>query len=51
MTDQPARLRAEDISLGRRTTAFVLLMIFEFFYGWSWNTVDVLRPQIRRNSG
>ena len=24
-----------------------LLMIFEFFYGWSWNTVDVLRPQIR----
>jgi MFS family permease len=22
-------------------------MIFEFFYGWSWNTVDVLRPQIR----
>jgi MFS family permease len=22
-------------------------MVFEFFYGWSWNTVDVLRPQIR----
>ncbi len=51
MVDQPARLRAEDISLGRRTTAFVLLMIFEFFYGWSWNTVDVLRPQIREELG
>ncbi len=22
-------------------------MIFEFFYGWCWNTVDILRPQIR----
>lgn len=22
-------------------------MVFEFFCGWSWNTVDVLRPQIR----
>jgi MFS family permease len=51
MTERPARLRAEDISLGRRSTAFVLLMIFEFFYGWSWNTVDVLRPQIREALG
>jgi MFS family permease len=24
-------------------------MVFEFFYGWSWNTVDVLRPQIRED--
>lgn len=45
------RLRAEDIPLGRRSLAFVLLMIFEFFYGWSWNTVDVLRPQIREDLG
>jgi MFS family permease len=51
MTDAPARLRAEDIPLSRRSTAFVLLMIFEFFYGWSWNTVDVLRPQIREQLG
>jgi MFS family permease len=51
MTDATGRLRAEDIPLGRRTTAFVLLMIFEFFYGWSWNTVDVLRPQIREELG
>ena len=51
MTAAPARLRAEDISLSWRTTAFILLMVFEFFYGWSWNTVDVLRPQIREELG
>ena len=51
MTDAPPRLRAEDIALGRRSIAFVLLMVFEFFYGWSWNTVDVLRPQIREELG
>ncbi|MEE4211136.1 MAG: MFS transporter [Parvularcula sp.] len=43
--------RAEDISLPRRITAFCVLMVFEFFYGWSWNTVDVLRPQIRDDLG
>jgi len=51
MTEATTRLRAEDIPLGRRSLAFVLLMIFEFFYGWSWNTVDVLRPQIRESLG
>lgn len=45
------RIRAEDIPLARRTIAFALLMVFEFFYGWSWNTVDVLRPQIREELG
>lgn len=43
--------RAEDLSTGRRALAFVTLMVFEFFYGWSWNTVDVLRPQIREQLG
>lgn len=43
--------RAEDVPLNRRVIAFVVLMIFEFFYGWSWNTVDVLRPQIRESLG
>ena len=43
--------RAEDVSLARRIAAFVLLMVLEFFYGWSWNTVDVLRPQIRESLG
>jgi MFS family permease len=51
MTEATTRLRAEDIPLGRRSLAFILLMIFEFFYGWSWNTVDVLRPQIRESLG
>jgi MFS family permease len=51
MIERSALLRAEDIALSRRTTAFVLLMVFEFFYGWSWNTVDVLRPQIREELG
>ena len=46
MTER-AMIRAEDISATRRWTAFAFLMIAEFFYGWSWNTVDILRPQIR----
>ena len=43
--------RAEDLPAARRWTAFAFLMIAEFFYGWSWNTVDVLRPQIRDSLG
>ena len=43
--------RAEDISAVRRWTAFGFLMLAEFFYGWSWNTVDILRPQIRTELG
>lgn len=46
-----AKRRAEDIPAGRRWAAFAFLMIAEFFYGWSWNTVDVLRPQIRESLG
>ena len=44
-------IRAEDISAARRWTAFAFLMVAEFFYGWSWNTVDILRPQIRAQLG
>ena len=43
--------RAEDVSAARRWTAFAFLMIAEFLYGWSFNTVDVLRPQIRQALG
>lgn len=43
--------RAEDVSVARRWTAFAFLMIAEFLYGWSFNTVDVLRPQIRQALG
>ena len=43
----PAHTRAEDIPFGRRVLAFAFLMVFDFYYGWSWNTADVLRPDIR----
>lgn len=46
-----ANTRAEDLPAARRIVAFAALMVFEFFYGWSWNTVDVLRPQIREQLG
>ena len=42
-----ARRRAEDIPFARRVVSFVFLMAFDFYYGWAWNTVDVLRPDIR----
>jgi len=44
-------VRTESLSLTRRLSAFALLMFFEFFYGWSFNTVDVLRPQLRASLG
>jgi len=31
----------------RRLIAFSFVLLFDFFYGWSWNTVDLLRPDIR----
>lgn len=39
--------RAEDIPFAKRIATFAFLMIFDFYYGWAWNTVDVLRPDIR----
>ena len=41
------RIHAEELPLQRRVVAFVFFMVADFFYGWSWNTVDVLRPDIR----
>ena len=41
------RMHAEELPLRRRVVAFVFFMVADFFYGWSWNTVDVLRPDIR----
>ena len=38
-------------SLGRQLAIFALLLFAEFFYGWAWNTVDVLRPFIRESLG
>lgn len=37
--------------LGRAIGAFLFLMVAEFFYGWAWNSVDVLRPYIRETLG
>lgn len=35
----------------RRIAAFALIFVAEFFWSWCWNTVDVLRPQIRADLG
>ena len=39
---------AIDLPQGRRVVAFLLLWCSEFFYGWAWNSVDVLRPFLRQ---
>lgn len=44
-------LRAEDISQTRRIAALIFLLIGYFFYAWSWNTVDILRPYIKDDLG
>lgn len=51
MATAAVRIRAESLPLSRRAGAFLFLMVAEFFYGWSWNTVDVLRPQLRAELG
>jgi MFS family permease len=42
-------VRAEDLPLGRRVAAFAFIAIAYFFYAWSFNTVDVLRPYIAQD--
>ena len=39
---------AFDLPQWRRILAFGLLWCSEFFYGWAWNSVDVLRPFLRQ---
>jgi MFS family permease len=43
--------RAEDLSIGRRVAALSFLLTAYFFYAWSWNTVDILRPYIQESLG
>ncbi len=43
----PARIRMEDVPIARRLGAVGFLLVAEFFYGWAWNSVDVLRPAFR----
>ena len=38
---------AREIPLKRRATSLLFLLVGYFFYAWSWNTVDILRPYIR----
>ncbi len=50
MTSVAARrapIPAEQLPLGLRIRTYALLMAAEFLYGWSWSTVDTLRPQLR----
>ena len=44
-------IRAQDFSKGRRFAALAFLLVGYFFYAWSWNTVDILRPYIKESLG
>lgn len=41
------RIDARSLSVGRRVAALTFLLVAYFFYAWSWNTVDILRPYIK----
>jgi MFS family permease len=42
-------IRAQDFSRSRRIGALAFLLVAYFFYAWSWNTVDILRPYIKES--
>ena len=42
---------ARGISASRRIAALAFLLVAYFFYAWSWNTVDILRPYIKNSLG
>ena len=42
-------IRAQDFSQTRRFCALAFLLVAYFFYAWSWNTVDILRPYIKES--
>ena len=44
-------IRAQDFSQSRRFGALAFLLVAYFFYAWSWNTVDILRPYIKESLG
>ena len=44
-------IRAQDFTQGRRFAALAFLLVAYFFYAWSWNTVDILRPYIKDSLG
>jgi MFS family permease len=44
-------IRAQEFTQGRRFGALAFLLVAYFFYAWSWNTVDILRPYIKESLG
>jgi MFS family permease len=42
-------IRAQEFSQARRFGALTFLLVAYFFYAWSWNTVDILRPYIKES--
>ena len=42
---------AHNIPASRRIAALAFLLVAYFFYAWSWNTVDILRPYIKDSLG
>ena len=44
-----AMIDAKTIPLSKRLAALSFLLIAYFFYAWSWNTVDILRPYIKES--
>lgn len=50
MNEKPM-IDARDITQSRRIAALAFLLVGYFFYAWSWNTVDILRPYIKESLG
>ena len=44
-------LDAREMSPVRRIFALAFVLVAYFFYAWSWNTVDILRPYIQEDLG
>lgn len=44
-------LDARQIPVSRKVAALAFLLVAYFFYAWSWNTVDILRPYIKDSLG
>jgi MFS family permease len=42
-------LDARELSTSRKSIALLFLLVAYFFYAWSWNTIDVLRPYIKES--
>ncbi len=42
-------IRAQEFTQVRRFGALAFLLVGYFFYAWSWNTVDILRPYIKES--